>query len=50
MRLVIQRVSSASVRVDAEVVGAIGAGLLVLVGVGAGDDEAMSRRRATKTR
>ncbi|MEQ1859072.1 MAG: D-aminoacyl-tRNA deacylase [Chthoniobacteraceae bacterium] len=32
MRAVIQRVSSASVTVEAEVVGAIGRGLLVLVG------------------
>ena len=33
MRLVIQRVSSASVTVDQQVVGAIGYGLLILVGV-----------------
>jgi D-tyrosyl-tRNA(Tyr) deacylase len=32
MRAVIQRVSSASVRVEGQVVGSIGAGLLVLVG------------------
>ncbi|MFN9913914.1 MAG: D-aminoacyl-tRNA deacylase, partial [Pirellulaceae bacterium] len=38
MRAVIQRVSSGSVAVDQEVVGAIGRGLLVLVGVGQGDD------------
>lgn len=37
MRLVIQRVSSAAVRVGGETVGAIGRGLLVLVGVEAGD-------------
>jgi D-tyrosyl-tRNA(Tyr) deacylase len=37
MRAVVQRVSSASVTVGAEVAGRIGAGLLVLVGVGAGD-------------
>ena len=49
MRLVIQRVTSASVRVEGEVVGAIGAGLLVLVGVREGDDEATAIRLATKT-
>ncbi len=39
MRAVIQRVSEASVRVDDEVVGAIGAGLLVLLGVDVKDTE-----------
>jgi D-tyrosyl-tRNA(Tyr) deacylase len=37
MRAVVQRVSRAEVRVDAEVVGRIGAGLVVLVA--AGDDD-----------
>ena len=36
----VQRVRSASVTVEHEVVGEIGAGLLVLVGVGAGDTDA----------
>jgi D-tyrosyl-tRNA(Tyr) deacylase len=49
MRLVIQRVTRASVRVGDETVGAIGPGLLVLVGAGEGDDEAEARRFATKT-
>ena len=37
MRTVLQRVSSAQVRVDDEVVGAIGPGLVALVGVTHGD-------------
>lgn len=41
MRLLIQRVSQARVRIDGAVVGEIGTGLLVLVGLGRGDSEAM---------
>ena len=37
MRAVVQRVSRASVTVEGEVVGAVDAGLLVLLGAGAGD-------------
>jgi D-tyrosyl-tRNA(Tyr) deacylase len=37
MRAVVQRVSEASVEVDREIVGRIGAGLVVLVGVAHGD-------------
>ena len=37
MRAVIQRVTSAGVRVDERVIGEIGRGLLVLLGVGRGD-------------
>lgn len=40
MRSVVQRVTQASVTVEGEVVGRIGAGLLVLFGVGRGDTEA----------
>ena len=40
MRVVIQRVSSASVTIDGEVKSSIGAGLLILLGVGHEDDEA----------
>ena len=49
MRLVVQRVSRAEVRVDGEVVGAIGRGLAVLLGVAVGDDEAAVRWAADKT-
>ena len=38
MRIVLQRVKQAQVQVDAELVGSIGAGLLLLVGVGKADD------------
>ena len=39
MRTVIQRVTEASVRVDGNVVGSIGPGMLVLVGIGKDDSE-----------
>ena len=39
MRLLIQRVARASVRVEDQVVGAIDQGLLLLVGVEQGDNE-----------
>jgi D-tyrosyl-tRNA(Tyr) deacylase len=40
MRACVQRVTSAKVVVDGETVGQIGRGLLVLLGVAAGDEEA----------
>ena len=40
MRAVIQRVSQASVTVQGKTIGAIGPGLLILLGVGKGDAEA----------
>ena len=46
MRAVIQRVSSAAVEVEGETVGAIGAGLSVLLGVAAGDGEEDAARLA----
>ena len=48
MRLVLQRVSSASVRVDGEVVGEIGRGLLALVGIERGDGPGQVRAAAEK--
>ncbi|MCC6743111.1 MAG: D-tyrosyl-tRNA(Tyr) deacylase [Acidobacteria bacterium] len=43
MRAVVQRVSRAEVRVDGEVTGRIGRGLVVLLGVGRDDGEAEAR-------
>jgi D-tyrosyl-tRNA(Tyr) deacylase len=48
VRALLQRVTRAAVRVDGELIGAIGPGLLVLLGVGHGDDaataDALARR------
>ncbi len=49
MRAVVQRASSARVSVEGSVVGDIGRGLLVLLGVGDGDDSAAARYLAAKT-
>ena len=49
MKAVIQRVTRASVEVDGEVVGAIGRGLVVLLGVAQGDGIDDARRLAQKT-
>jgi D-tyrosyl-tRNA(Tyr) deacylase len=48
MKAVVQRVTSASVTVDGSVVAEIGLGLLVLLGVGQGDDEAAALELARK--
>ena len=48
MRAVVQRVSRAAVRVDGEIVGACGAGLLVLVGAGHEDTAETAERLAGK--
>lgn len=48
MRAVVQRVSEAAVTVDGETVARCGAGLLVLLGVAAGDTEAIADRVAGK--
>lgn len=49
MRIVIQRVKSASVTVDGRLISAIGAGLMVLVGVENEDTEADAEWLAAKT-
>ncbi len=48
MRLVLQRVSSAQVRVDGDVVGRIGLGMVVLVGVQTGDGPDQAAAAADK--
>jgi D-tyrosyl-tRNA(Tyr) deacylase len=49
MRALLQRVTHASVRVDGEIVGAIGPGLLVLLGIAEGDSHDDAARLARKT-
>ncbi|MFO1541247.1 MAG: D-aminoacyl-tRNA deacylase [Chloroflexota bacterium] len=49
MRLLLQRVTRASVTVDGVVTGAIDQGLVALVGIGHGDDEAAVRALADRT-
>jgi D-tyrosyl-tRNA(Tyr) deacylase len=48
VRALVQRVSSASVRVGGELVGEIGTGLVVLLGVGEGDGSEEGARLADK--
>lgn len=48
MRILLQRVSRAEVRVDGVVVGAIGGGLVALIGIGPDDDEGMADALATR--
>jgi D-tyrosyl-tRNA(Tyr) deacylase len=53
MRALLQRTSGARVRVDGTVVGEVGTGLVVLLGVGPDDDEAVTdalARRITELR
>src|SRR3954451_15584459 len=53
MRALLQRVTRAEVRVDGDVTGSIGVGLLVLLGVGPDDDESVGAalaRRITELR
>jgi D-aminoacyl-tRNA deacylase len=48
MRVVIQRVNQASVKVEGKIVGEISRGLLLLVGLGEGDDEKILTPTANK--
>lgn len=48
MRLVVQRVTRASVRVEGDVIGSIGVGAVVLAGIATTDDEAIVDRMADK--
>jgi len=48
MRVAVQRVTRAKVTVGSETTGEIGPGMLLLVGVGRQDDEAICRRMASK--
>jgi D-tyrosyl-tRNA(Tyr) deacylase len=50
MRALVQRVSRAAVRAGGSTLGEIGPGLLVLLGVARGDDEAACDRLAAKVR
>ena len=48
MRVVLQRVTQASVKVDGEVIGAIGNGFLILLGVSDEDNETVADKMADK--
>jgi D-aminoacyl-tRNA deacylase len=48
MRLAVQRVRQAAARADGELLGQIGVGAVVLIGIGAGDDEVVTDRMADK--
>ena len=48
MKIVLQRVSSASVTVDGNTTGEIGKGYVVLLGIGAGDNKAKVEKMVDK--
>ena len=48
MRLVIQKVSQSSVKIDGKIVGAIEKGYMVLVGITNGDDETLVKKMVDK--
>jgi D-tyrosyl-tRNA(Tyr) deacylase len=50
VRALVQRVTRAAVRVDGRTVGAIGPGMLVLLGIAHDDDEAVCDKLADKVR
>jgi D-tyrosyl-tRNA(Tyr) deacylase len=50
MRALVQRVTRAAVRVGGETVAEVGPGLLVLLGIAPGDDQATAERLAAKVR
>ena len=49
MRALLQRVTSAAVSIDGQTVGSIGPGLVVLLGIAAGDDADAARYLVDKT-
>ena len=48
MRLVVQKVSQSSVKIEGEIVGAIDKGFMVLVGITNGDDELLVEKMVDK--
>ncbi len=48
MRIVLQRVAYASVKVDGEIVGSIDKGIMALVGINAGDNQDTFKRMLSK--
>ena len=48
MRLVVQKVSQSSVKIEGEIVGAIDKGYMVLVGITNGDDELLVQKMVDK--
>lgn len=49
MRILVQRVTQGAVRIAGEITASIGPGLVLLIGVGKGDTEAIAAKLAKKT-